>query len=1222
MRRRRVSTATRGGERLECRTLLVGNVTAQLAGSTVFVRGDGGDNSVELLLEEGNVILRGQEGTTVNGATTDFVLGNGSLTADLRVSLGEGNDTFVVNGVTISRNALLDGGSGNDQLVVAGMTNIGQRLTIRGQRGNDVINLQDSFVGGNVRLLAHSGNDMVTVATTQIGRNLVINGGDGSDDIVVDGSRVGRDTRITGWGGHDDIVIRDSELADDLNIATHRGADVVYIESSTVGDKSAIRTGSGADNVVLLGTTRFFDRLNVFGGRAPDNFDASAEVVFDGLRRRSFAGLTAHAATVEERITSQETGAIAAAERTVAAFGDELVLSISETSVTEGAGDGAALLSVTRSGDISESLEVTFSSSDATRLVTEQSSILIPAGQASSSVLLNPQDNRVVDGNSVVTITAAASGFNDVSASIEVADDDGDTLQVSITPGQVQEDSGNLLTVGAPNSFSVSVSRTGDTSADLVVTLTASIDGEISIPSEVTIPAGQQSVSVNGQTMADGVSEADRSVVVTASATGLQSANDTVTVLDNDAPRLSLTLAAPTVSESGAASSTQVTVTRNSATTDELVVTLNVDQPGSLTVPSTVTIGAGETSAEFTVTAVDDFVVDGDVVVVVTASAAGFSDGNTPIVTEDDDVPTLTVTLPNGNSVAEGAGVSAITATISRNTIDTSEAVQVTLTLTGDDRLSGPGTAIIPAGSASVDVSFDAGDNQIVDQPADGTVMIAVNAGGFVGSTANVLVTNDDPATLTISPILFSVLEDGGTTSLNLSRNDAAGSEVISLTYSNTSLITGPSTVEFAAGEEMITIPLTIINNLQFSANESVMVTAGSASHAGVFATINVVNDEILSLSTDVSGNNAVMSNGILVTNADTFTITGVTAPGVTVSADNDGDGQFDDATVVAEADGTYEIVVAIAHDANNLGVNSIQLQAMSFDGETTLSSLIKVHRSVGTVVRFETNQDFNSDGMSDFFDIELLDADAPLTVANFLGYTDTAATGTERFDNLLLQRSDDNFIVQAGRFNKIGDAITELDRDVDNNGLPDTIQNEFNSDNSNLRGTLSMALPAGQPNGGSSEWFINTADNTFLDDPGRLHTVFGRVIGEGMDVVDAANQLPVFDLNEIFNSGALGEVPLDGDPFAPLSGAVALSSGSAVVTGTGTAFLTDLNAGDFVRIGGSVVQVQSVDSDTELTIDVVANSDVGNLQIDRYEMPAEDSFVVFTNIEAILDHV
>ena len=56
----------------------------------------------------------------------------------------------------------------------------------------------------------------------------------------------------------------------------------------------------------------------------------------------------------------------------------------------------------------------------------------------------------------------------------------------------------------------------------------------------------------------------------------------------------------------------------------------------------------------------------------------------------------------------------------------------------------------------------------------------------------------------------------------------------------------------------------------------------------------------------------------------------------------------------------------------------------------------------------------------------------------------------------------------------------------------------------SNLRGTIAMAR-TNQPDSATSQFFINTVDNTFLD-PGQSspagYAVFGNVV-EGMDIVD-----------------------------------------------------------------------------------------------------------------------
>jgi peptidyl-prolyl cis-trans isomerase A (cyclophilin A) len=76
--------------------------------------------------------------------------------------------------------------------------------------------------------------------------------------------------------------------------------------------------------------------------------------------------------------------------------------------------------------------------------------------------------------------------------------------------------------------------------------------------------------------------------------------------------------------------------------------------------------------------------------------------------------------------------------------------------------------------------------------------------------------------------------------------------------------------------------------------------------------------------------------------------------------------------------------------------------------------------------------------------------------------------------------------------------------------GDRDPIKNEAANGLKNLRGTLAMAR-TGEVDSATSEFFINTADNPFLDHGGRDYgyAVFGKVI-EGMDVVGAIERAPV----------------------------------------------------------------------------------------------------------------
>ncbi len=121
------------------------------------------------------------------------------------------------------------------------------------------------------------------------------------------------------------------------------------------------------------------------------------------------------------------------------------------------------------------------------------------------------------------------------------------------------------------------------------------------------------------------------------------------------------------------------------------------------------------------------------------------------------------------------------------------------------------------------------------------------------------------------------------------------------------------------------------------------------------------------------------------------------------------------------------------------------------------------------------------------------LDAErAPKSTANFLAYVRDG-----HFDGTIFHRVIDGFMIQGGGFAP----------GMKQKPTGEPIENEANNGLKNARYTIAMAR-TNDPHSATAQFFINVADNTFLNHSaptpqGWGYAVFGRVVG-GEDVVDA----------------------------------------------------------------------------------------------------------------------
>src|SRR5689334_3863229 len=160
----------------------------------------------------------------------------------------------------------------------------------------------------------------------------------------------------------------------------------------------------------------------------------------------------------------------------------------------------------------------------------------------------------------------------------------------------------------------------------------------------------------------------------------------------------------------------------------------------------------------------------------------------------------------------------------------------------------------------------------------------------------------------------------------------------------------------------------------------------------------------------------------------------------------------------------------------------------------SVILSLIACSVSGGTLAQFRT--------VFGDIEVELYDQDKPITVSNFMHYVQSGA-----YQNEFAHRIVPGFVIQGGGFSITNRGTTNWSiASVPNFG---NITNEFGVGRkfSNTNGTIAMAKLGGDTNSASSQWFINLANNSFLDanDTNNLFVVFGHVI-KGTNILTIFN--------------------------------------------------------------------------------------------------------------------
>jgi len=674
------------------------------------------------------------------------------------------------------------------------------------------------------------------------------------------------------------LTVVDAAAAETVEGQTANGGTfrVTRPTSNTAGDLVVHYTvtgtaTNGTDYETLTGTVTIPDGQSsaTFGVTVIDDALAeSAETVIVTLTADDAYNLSTTAAL--------RTGTVTIAD-------NEAVVSIVASDSTAAESSGTAnngQFRVTRTGPTGADLEVFFTISgtatngDDYTLIT--SSVIIPMGASSATIDIGVIDDAVAEQSETVVITLDANTTYNItgvasqqSATVTIADNE--PIVVLSTTDAVAAERGAGL---SPNGGQFRVTRpSSNTAGDMVVHYTVSGtatngDDYTMLTGTVTILDGQTSATIDVVVTDDAIAESTETVIVTLVAddayrlsTSEAQRTRTVTIADNE-PTVVLSTVDTTGAETSgtqAANNAQFRVTRPSTNTaGDLVVhytvsgtATNGDDYTMLT--GTVTILDGQTTATIDVIVTDDLLAEETETVTVTlaaddayrlpTSAAQLT--RTVTIADNEPIITLIATDARASEVVAGGVLDSGTFRIIRTGGDMSQQLTINVLVSGTagnmDWIDFVGTEmVIPANASFYDNPVIIFDDNLWEGTETIVVTVQPGAGYHVTTvasrrTATVTVTdNESTVTVTANDRVAAEVPSGTQNpgSFRISRAQGSNAAALSVFYTVTGtatngtdyvVLTGTATIP--AGAAFVYVPVVITDDALAENTETVILT-------------------------------------------------------------------------------------------------------------------------------------------------------------------------------------------------------------------------------------------------------------------------------------------------------------------------------------------------------------------------------------------------------------
>lgn len=275
-------------------------------------------------------------------------------------------------------------------------------------------------------------------------------------------------------------------------------------------------------------------------------------------------------------------------------------------------------------------------------------------------------DDNIAANDETLQLSVSADHHLTGTALFVLKDNDVPAISMTLLPTTVSEAAGY-------NAIHATIKRTEAKNSKITLKLSDDSNGELYYTTPITMPEGTEEVTfpigVKDNQKVDGTRKVKFSAAIYITDCGCSAigdkqtvVSDTITILDNDGPTLSVTSNKTTILEGDATGAT-LTISRNDATTNALTVTLSA-KGDDLQFAKTVTIPAGKESVTTPFVALSNETNEGNRTISIIASSDGYSPGTVWMLISDQTLPDAEMQTPACDAEIEAGSKAKVTITV------------------------------------------------------------------------------------------------------------------------------------------------------------------------------------------------------------------------------------------------------------------------------------------------------------------------------------------------------------------------------------------------------------------------------------------------------------------------------------------------------------------------------------------------------------------------------